>query len=242
MKFYSCLLSIHSIPRQSERLQPARLKVTRRSEKKQPGNLGASHWLRTGGEVQQFGRTGGAWHIAASPPSTASPCVPRTRHPGAPRAHEDAQAVPAAREVSDPANCPQELLPQARQAGLALHPRTGNRPRHRGGLEPAQPGTSAGRFPLTGCWVPGQAQCHCRGSECLLGGLWGAPPGPYWGCIAPRVFYSRNPSPSPNRDIPAPAQGASSAQRQPEGQSPCLPLRPAAEPHWEEAQNFPGDN
>lgn len=68
---------VHSIPRQRKRPQPAWLKVTRRSGKKQPGNLGASRWLRTSGEIQGFARTGGAWHIEASPPGTADPCVPR---------------------------------------------------------------------------------------------------------------------------------------------------------------------
>lgn len=78
MKFHSCLLSVHSIPRQSEPPQPARLKVTRRSGKKQLGNSGAGSTSL---------RDPAVWEDQRCPAHhglPASPSVPQTQHPSAP--------------------------------------------------------------------------------------------------------------------------------------------------------------
>lgn len=96
MKFHSCLLSIHSIPWQCVRPQPAQLKVTQRSGNKQPGIQEqplAPH--------RRVCRTRDCWHITASHPGTAMD-VPLW----CPYAHKDAHTVLAAQGSSDPANCP----------------------------------------------------------------------------------------------------------------------------------------
>lgn len=150
MKFHSCLLSIRSIPWQSQRPQPARLKVTRRSGKKQLGNSGAGSPSPRDLAVWEDQRRPAHHGLLAC--HCQSLCTPDTA----------SQCSPWMGGSSDPANCSSELLPPARQAGLDISLGAGE------GWS-CTVGISEGGFPLAGHGVPGQVWCPGRAADTCSG-------------------------------------------------------------------------